>query len=40
LIAHVKARLAHYKAPREVELLRSLPRNDRGKVERKKLAQG
>lgn len=40
LIAHVKSKLAHYKAPREVELLRSLPRNDRGKVERKKLAQG
>jgi fatty-acyl-CoA synthase len=32
LTAHVKAHLASYKAPREVEFLEELPRNATGKV--------
>ncbi len=34
-----KARLARYKAPRKVVFLEALPRNDRGKIERKTLQQ-
>jgi benzoate-CoA ligase family protein len=37
LIAHVKARLAHYKAPGRVEFVAELPRSDRGKVLRRAL---
>ncbi len=33
----VKARLAHYKAPREVKWVDSLPKTDRGKIDRKLL---
>ncbi len=33
----VKSRLAHFKFPRRVEFLASLPRNDRGKIDRKQL---
>ena len=36
LIEHAKVKLARYKAPRWVEWLDALPRNDRGKIERKK----
>jgi len=34
LIDHAKAKLVHYKAPRRVEFLAALPRNDRGKIAR------
>jgi benzoate-CoA ligase family protein len=34
---HVKARLAPYKYPRRISFVSFLPRNDRGKVDRKKL---
>lgn len=34
---HVRARLAHYKAPRLVAIVDALPRNDRGKVQRREL---
>jgi acyl-coenzyme A synthetase/AMP-(fatty) acid ligase len=37
LIDHAKARLLHYKAPRRVEFMASLPRNDRGKISRAEL---
>jgi benzoate-CoA ligase len=37
LIVFAKEHLAHYKAPRQIRYLDALPRNDRGKVERKKL---
>jgi benzoate-CoA ligase len=37
LIDHVKARLVHYKAPRRVEFMDALPRNDRGKIARAEL---
>jgi len=37
LINFTKERLAHYKAPRDIRYLDALPRNDRGKTERKKL---
>ena len=33
----VKARLAPFKYPRVVEFARSLPKNDRGKIDRRKL---
>ena len=33
----VKARLAPFKYPRSVEFVRSLPKNDRGKIDRRKL---
>jgi len=33
----VKARLAPFKYPRSVEFARSLPKNDRGKIDRRKL---
>jgi fatty-acyl-CoA synthase len=36
--AHVKANLARYKVPREVEFLESLPRNATGKVLKRELA--
>lgn len=39
IIAFAKERMAHYKAPTWIVYLDALPRNDRGKVERKKLAQ-
>ncbi|MEQ8768184.1 MAG: benzoate-CoA ligase family protein [Planctomycetota bacterium] len=37
LQAHVKARLAKYKYPRLVEFVVELPKNDRGKIDRKEL---
>lgn len=40
LITHVKARLAHYKAPSRVEFVDALPRSDRGKVLRRVLRKG
>jgi acyl-CoA synthetase (AMP-forming)/AMP-acid ligase II len=40
LIAHVKANLAAYKAPREVEFLDELPRNATGKVLKRELRDG
>jgi acyl-CoA synthetase (AMP-forming)/AMP-acid ligase II len=40
LIAHVKANLAAYKAPREVEFLEELPRNATGKVLKRVLGDG
>ena len=33
----VKSRIALYKYPRWVEFIASLPKNDRGKIDRKKL---
>lgn len=38
LVEFARARLLHYKAPREVRFLDALPRNDRGKIERRKLS--
>jgi len=35
--AHCRAHLAKFKAPREVVFLEELPKNDVGKVDRKKL---
>jgi acyl-coenzyme A synthetase/AMP-(fatty) acid ligase len=40
LIGHVKARLAHYKAPSRIEFVAALPRSDRGKVLRRVLRKG
>jgi acyl-CoA synthetase (AMP-forming)/AMP-acid ligase II len=40
LKAHVKANLASYKTPREVEFLRELPRNATGKVLKRELHAG
>jgi benzoate-CoA ligase family protein len=40
LKAFVKAHLAPYKYPRWIEFVPSLPKNDRGKIDRKKLKQG
>ncbi len=37
LVEHVKRKLAHYKAPRRIEYLAALPRNDRGKIARAEL---
>jgi acyl-CoA synthetase (AMP-forming)/AMP-acid ligase II len=37
LTAHVKANLASYKSPREIEFLEELPRNATGKVLKKDL---
>ena len=37
LIEHVRANLVHYKAPRRIEYLPVLPRNDRGKIARAEL---
>ena len=37
LKAHVKANLASYKAPREVEFLEELPRNATGKILKREL---
>jgi benzoate-CoA ligase family protein len=37
IIEHARARLAHYKVPRRVELVASLPRSDRGKILRREL---
>ena len=39
LIAHVKAHLAGYKAPREIELIDELPRNATGKVLKRELRE-
>jgi len=36
----VKSRIALYKYPRWIEFLSALPKNDRGKIDRKKLKQG
>jgi benzoate-CoA ligase len=36
----VKSQLAPYKYPRWIEFVTSLPKNDRGKIDRKKLKQG
>jgi fatty-acyl-CoA synthase len=38
LRAHVKAQLANYKVPREIEFHDELPRNETGKVLKRKLA--
>jgi benzoate-CoA ligase len=35
----VKRTIAHYKYPRRIEFIDSLPKNDRGKVDRKKLKE-
>lgn len=35
----VKSHLAVYKYPRWIEFVSSLPKNDRGKIDRKKLKQ-
>jgi benzoate-CoA ligase family protein len=40
LQAFVKLRLAPYKYPRSIEFVPSLPKNDRGKLDRKQLKQG
>jgi acyl-coenzyme A synthetase/AMP-(fatty) acid ligase len=40
LKAFVKSHLAGYKYPRWIEFVDSLPKNDRGKIDRKKLKQG
>jgi acyl-coenzyme A synthetase/AMP-(fatty) acid ligase len=40
LKAFVKSHLAVYKYPRWIEFVDSLPKNDRGKIDRKKLKQG
>lgn len=37
---YVKTHLAPYKYPRWIEFVSSLPKNDRGKIDRKKLKQG
>jgi benzoate-CoA ligase family protein len=37
LIEHAKRELAHYKAPRKIQFVEALPRNDRGKVLRREL---
>jgi fatty-acyl-CoA synthase len=34
LIAHVRGRLAHYKAPREVEVVAELPKSSTGKIQK------
>ena len=36
----VKLHLAPYKYPRWIDFVSSLPKNDRGKIDRKKLKQG
>jgi acyl-coenzyme A synthetase/AMP-(fatty) acid ligase len=36
----VKSRLAPYKYPRWVEFVPTLPKNDRGKIDRKRLKEG
>jgi acyl-coenzyme A synthetase/AMP-(fatty) acid ligase len=40
VVAHVKANLAAYKAPREVEFIDELPRNATGKVLKRVLRGG
>ena len=40
LVGHVKANLAGYKAPREVEFIEELPRNATGKVLKRELRDG
>ncbi len=40
LKAFVKSHLAVYKYPRWIEFVESLPKNDRGKIDRKKLKKG
>ena len=39
LQAHVRATLAPYKYPRQIEFMRQLPRNESGKLQRFKLRQ-
>ena len=39
LIEHVRSRIAHYKAPNEVEFLTALPRNSTGKVQKRELRE-
>src|SRR5947209_11736910 len=39
LIAHCRARLAHYKCPRRVEFVSSLPREDNGKIYKRRLRE-
>jgi len=39
LQAFVKSQLAPYKYPRRIEFVSSLPKNDRGKIDRKQLKQ-
>jgi acyl-CoA synthetase (AMP-forming)/AMP-acid ligase II len=39
VIAHVRARLADYKTPREVRVLAELPRNSMGKLEKTRLSR-
>ena len=39
LIAHVKGRIVHYKAPRSVDFVGSLPRSATGKMAKGKLRQ-
>jgi fatty-acyl-CoA synthase len=39
LIEHVRSRIAHYKAPDEIEFLEALPRNSTGKVQKFELRQ-
>lgn len=34
VLAHVRARIAHYKAPREIELVDALPKTATGKVQK------
>ncbi len=40
LIAHLRARIARYKLPRDVVFLDEIPRNPTGKVQRSRLPQG
>jgi benzoate-CoA ligase family protein len=39
LVLHCRAELAHYKAPRRIELVAALPRSDRGKILRRALGK-
>ncbi len=39
LIAHVRDRIAHYKAPREIEILDSLPKTSTGKTRKNELRE-
>jgi fatty-acyl-CoA synthase len=39
LIAHVRSRIAHYKAPDAIEFLSALPRNSTGKVQKSRLRE-
>jgi long-chain acyl-CoA synthetase len=39
LLEHCRRRLAHYKCPREVEFVSSLPREDNGKIYKRRLRE-